>query len=335
MIDDSVLAGRIPRLGTISTGRGVEATARSGSTYGRPTREKTLVFHTNDVEIAEAVRSTFGGTIETDSPTWEFDVVTGVREAPITALAGGFRQSLEAWRAAECLRRCDGVTMSTADGRPSSEPCRCDVEMARGQDRLCSPSTILPALVDLPVERFGVWEIRSTGWGTAAAIKGAMSALAMVGAASSQVPAVLSMVDRTTRDASGEVRDVVELHLTLALGPDALTAIATGERPALPAPPVTDDDRRQALMETWSDLHARASRLGLRDHLADDYRDRYGGVGFDELTVGQLGEWVELVADTVAEHEQILRSEAAEAAGDGPRSSLPPVPAEPGTSRPG
>jgi len=313
MIQDEVLQGRIPRLGSITIGRGVERESRKGNTYAQPTKSQTLVFHTNDPEVANAVQMRFGGDIATDSPTWECDVVTDVREAEVVILAAGFRQALELWRAAECLRRCDGVTMQTRPGRPVNEPCACEPEMERGQDRQCKPSTNLPVLVELDdVERFGVWEIKSTSWGTASAIKGTMRALAMVGATQSSVPAIVSMVDRTVRDSTGQVRDVTEIHATIARSHDTLAALAA-QAPSLDGPEPaalgagSDNAERASLMEEWSALSSRAHGLGLRQRLVEDWRGQFGsGREFDDLDVEEIRGWVALVEATVADEEAMI-----------------------------
>ena len=299
MIDDGVLAGRIPRLGTITVGRGTEATSKRGGTYARPTRAKTLVMHTNDPEIANAVQVRFGGDIATDSPTWDYDVVTDTREMPVTVLPAGFRQSLELWRAAECVRRCDGVRMTTRDGRPTDEPCVCDVEMAAGAERACKPSTILPVLVTLDVERFGVWEIRSNAWGTAAAIKGSMQALQMVGSGASSVPAIVTMVDRTVRDAKGDVHEVPEIHITIAQTHAALSRPSTA---ALPVAPEVDD--RAMLLSEWSRLQQAAHAAGITDALKAAWRARgWAGVQVEDLSVDDLTDWVADVDGAVADAE--------------------------------
>ena len=322
MIDDEVLHGRIPRLGSITVGRGVETRSQKGKTYGRPTRSQTLVFHTNDPELANAVQVRFGGDIMRDSPTWDFDVVTGVREAEVVVLASGFRQALEDWRAAECMRRCDGVRMSTENGRPCHKPCVCNEEIERGEERRCKPHTVLPMLVDLDAERFGVWEVRSTSWGTASAIKGTMKALAMVGAAQGSVPAVLSMVDRTVRDTSGEVREITEMHVTIAQSHRTLSALA-GQAEALGGPALSqipaegEDTERLSLMQEWSDLHVRSHGIGLRQQLVDDWTAMFGGGReFDDLHIEELRSWVTLVRSTVEDHERIIREEGATAAHD-------------------
>ena len=323
MIDDDVVRARIPRLGTITTGRGVEAASRKGNTYARPTKASTLVFHTDDREVAEAVHARLGGEIVEDSPTWSVDVVTAVREVELVILPHGFRQALELWRAAECLRRCDGRTMQTENGRPVSAPCICDREMEQGRDRACKPVTILPALVELDVERFGVWEVRSNSWGTAASIKGTISALQMVGAALGSVPAVLSMVDRTVRDSENRVREVVELQCAIAKSHRSLTELASQAQHAIGTPalgelPAGDEGTRLELMQQWSDLQARAHRLGLRETLANDWREMFGSEprrDFADLSVDELRAWVELVRGTVDDAEQVLRDEQAEATG--------------------
>ena len=337
MIDDDVVRARIPRLGTITTGRGQEATSRQGRAYARPTRAETLVFHTDDPELANAVQVKLGGDVLRDSPTWSYDVVTDAREAEVLILPTGFRQHLELWRAAECIRRCDGRQMSTLNGRPTAQPCACDDELAQGRERACKPTTILPSILDLDVERFGVWEIRSGSWGTAAAIKGTMTALQMVGATGGTVPAILSMVDRQVRDTERRVHDVVELHVTIAQSHRTLEALASRAAEAIGTPPTGelpagDEHRRLELMQQWSDLQARAHRLGLREQLADDWRQMFGTEprrDFGDLSVDELAGWVELVAGTVDDHEAILRREADEATTDAAlEGEGPPHPAE-------
>lgn len=344
MIDDDVLGGRIPRLGTITTGRGVESTSKAGNAYSRPTKADTLVFHTDDPEVAYAVQLRFGGDLQTDSPSWDYDVVTDTRTADVLVLPEGFRQDLELWRAAECIRRCSGVTMRTRDGRPTAEPCLCEQEISQGQERACKPSTVLPVLVDLDVERFGVWEIRSTSWGTAHAIKGTISALRLVGATQGSVPAVLSMVDRQVRDASRQVRDIVELHLTIARSHRSLSELASRAAAAIDAPPLGelpagDDADRLELMQAWSDLQSRAHRLGLREILADEWRSLFGSEPrreFADLTVDELRGWVDVVRSEVTSAEEMIRAESADARGsrvsDGdpgpaatPPADVPPV----------
>lgn len=315
MINDDVMPGRIPRLGTVTTGRGVEATSKRGQSYSQPTRGTTLVFHTNDGEVADALQRRLGGSIHTDSPTWGYDVETDSRTVDVQAYPAGFRQALELWRAGECLRRCDGVTMS----RPAGQACACAAEIDQGQDRACAPSTILPVLVDLPVDRLGLWEVRSSSWGTAANVKGTIRALAMLGVSTEAVPCRLEMVDRTVRDPQGEARDVVEFALTITQSRASLAALTADELPAgdrdeLPAGPSAD---RQAAADEWEQLVPRIAELGLRDLLAERWRNVYGsGVGFADLSDDQFRSWVNEVADVVAEQEQPAGDPEGVAAGD-------------------
>lgn len=332
MIDDDVVRARIPRLGTITTGRGVEATSRKGGQYARPTKAQTLVFHTDDEEVAAAVHRKLGGELVADSPTWGHDVVTGVREVDLLILPSGFRQDLVLYRAAECLRRCDGRMMSTQAGRPVSAPCVCESEIAQGRDRACKPSTILPAMVELDVERFGVWEVRSNSWGSASNVKGTMVALQMVGALDA-VPAVLSMVDRQVRDADRNVRDVVELQVAIARSHRSLTELASEAQQAIGTPalselPAGDDGARLDLMQDWSDLQGRAHRLGLRQTLVSDWRTMFGSEpkrDLADLSLDELRSWVSLVDGTVSDAEQVIRDEQAEATGSRESAAGPPA----------
>ena len=326
MIDDSILHARIPRLGTITTGRGVERTSsRTGNTYAQPTKASTLVFHTDDADVARAVAERFGGRVLDESPTWAHDVETTARAIDALAIPAGFRQALESWRAAECSRRCDGVTMSTLDGKPTSRSCLCAEELAQGRERVCTPSTILPLIIELDVERFGVWELRSNAWGTASSIKGTMTALAMVGATQGSVPVIVSMVDRKVRDTAGEVHSVVELTVAIARSHASLAQLA-GQAAQLDAPAIvelpagtTDDGARLDLMQEWADLQGRAHRAGLRETLQSEWRALFGESGkasFDDLDLAELEAWVTIVRGEVAEAERGDALRAAESDAD-------------------
>jgi hypothetical protein len=236
MIDPEILAPRIPRLGTITTGYGVEATSQRGKSYSRPTRADAFVFHTNDPEVANAVQVALGGDLSTDSPTWEYDVVTEARRLEVDLLPAGIGQNLEQWRAAQVARRCDGVTMSTLDGQRTSQPCLCAVEMAQGRERACDPHTRMPLLVELDLDRFGVWEVKSTAWGTARNVAGVRAALTMAGVTSGRVPAIVTMVDREVRDAQNQVHTVAEIEVAIASSISSLASLASGT-PALVGTP--------------------------------------------------------------------------------------------------
>lgn len=321
MIDESVLNARIPRLGTITVGRGVEATSKRGASYSRPTRAKTFVFHTDDEEVADAVQATLGGEVVTDSPTWDYDVVTEARSFEALLLGPGWRQHLELWRAAECLRRCDGIRMVTKDGRPiNEEPCACQPEIDRGYERACRPTTIMPVILDLDVERLGIWEVRSNSWGTASALAGTMRALGFAGAAGASVPTIVSMVDRTVRDSDGTPREVTEIHAAIAQSQRSLAALASSaaalDAPGMPTLPSGGEEAdRLALMEEWGGLQGQAHSLGLRQTLVEDWRQMFGsGRRFEDLDVAELRGWVEVVRGTVQDAERAIEEERAEAA---------------------
>lgn len=323
MINDDVMPGRIPRLGTVTTGRGTEATSKRGATYSQPTRSRTLVFHTNDGEVADSVQRRLGGSVHTDSPTWGYDVETDSRTVDVQVYPAGFRQALELWRAGECLRRCDGVTMS----RPAGQACACAAEIEQGQDRACAPSTILPVLVDLPVDRLGLWEVRSSSWGTAANMKGTIRVLAMLGVATEAVPCRLEMVDRTVRDPQGEARDVVEFALTITQSHANLAALTSGD-PGRDEIPASVD--RQAAAEEWEQLRPRITELGLRDVLAERWRTVHGsGTTFADLSDEAFREWVNEVADLVSEQEEPAGDPEAVGDGQGPAEPALPEPAGP------
>lgn len=296
-IDPSVLRPRVPRLGSITVGRGVAATStRTGKDYARPQRESTLVFHTNDGLLADAVHTKFGGTIHRDSPTWDYDVVTAATEVPVSTLISLFRQDLVQYAAAKTVRRCDGTTVTTVDGRPSGGPCLCKVEMAAGAERACAPETVMPVLLDLDVDRMGTWEVRSVSWGTAANIAGTLRLLLATGW-KSEVPAILSMRTRTVRDRNDKVWEVPELHLTPAV---TLAALASGQVQALPgqddggsrgeleAGPSEDERAAATLLDVWQNLFERASAVGAAGEVRGWWAKQLPGRAPAELGVAEL-----------------------------------------------
>lgn len=278
MIRDEVVYARVPRLGTITTGYGQERQARSGATVPQPIRSDTLVFHTQDASLAEAAHATYGGRIVTDSPSWAFDVVTEVREIDATLVRVLFRQALEHWKRGECARRCDGVETSTIDGRPNVRPCVCSAEIARGADRLCKPHTIMPVLLNLPAERFGVWEVRTAGWRSASALKGTLAVVKMLGDPP-LVPVVVRMDTGQGRTAQGKVVDVTEITAVVAQSPPDLAQLAAAARPELPGG--RDDEGRAVLMERWEVALDRADRAA--DLGTTEPRDQI------DALVGKLG----------------------------------------------
>lgn len=285
MIHDSVLGGRIPRVGTITTGRGVESSSKAGKQYSRPSRSDTLVFHCDDEQVANAVRDKFGGQVVTSSMTWAYDVVTDVTCADVQMLPAGFRQSLELWSAASCLRRCDGVTMSTFNGQPTDKPCMCD---AAGQERDCKPHTTLPVLVDLDVERFGVWEVKSTGWQTAANLKGTIQALALTGRTVTTVPGVIEMRPRVVKDAKGETHNINELLAQIAVSNESMATLPAGV-------PVEIGAGQPAAVSEWEELLEFAQAAGVVDSLRAKYADMFGDVRINELSEADLGVWLDFV----------------------------------------
>jgi hypothetical protein len=293
MIRDEVVYARVPRLGTITTGYGQERQAKSGATVPLPRRSDTLVVHTQDATLAEAAQATYGGKVVTDSPSWSFDVVTDVRELHATMVRVLFRQALELWKRGECARRCDGVETSTIDGRPNVRPCVCSAEMARGADRACKPHTVMPVLLDLPAERFGVWEVRTSGWRSASALKGTLAVVKMLGDPP-LVPVVVRMDTGQSRTNRGQVVDVTEITAVVAQAPPDLAQLVAASRPELTAG--GDDEGRAVLLERWEvalDRADRAAELGTtepRDQI-DALVARLGRP-LSSLTVDQLEQTV-------------------------------------------
>jgi len=285
MIDDTVMSGRIPRVGTITTGRGVEASSKAGKAYSRPSRSDTLVFHCDDGEVANAVQVKYGGSVVSSSLTWAYDVVTEATRVEVQMLPAGFRQSLELWSAAQCLRRCDGVNMSTFEGQPVSKPCMCS---ASAEDRDCKPHTVLPVLVDLDVPRFGVWEVKSTGWGSAANLKGTVQALQLTGRAVTTVPGVVEMRERLVKDSKGETHKVHELHAHIAVSADNIAALPTGNVAAITG-------GQPDVFQEWEGLLDFASSIGETERLRVQYAEMFGDVRTHELSEADMRVWVDYV----------------------------------------
>lgn len=315
-IDPSVVAPRVPRLGTITVGRGKTASSQAGREYSQPRREDTLVFHTNDGEVANAVQMLFGGDVFTESPTWGFDVVTDATQMTVRTLTSLFRQDLCAYSRSQTLRRCDGVRMSMIEGRPASADCLCVGEMAAGKDRTCSPYTNMPVLIDLDVDRAGTWEVKSTSWGTAANIAGTMRLLLATGL-TGEVPAILEMRKRVVKDAKGETHEVPELHLTPAV---SLAALTGDSRPALDSgaadddePPMSaEDDRALAVLnEIWESLLERAGRLDILPAVREWWRTRHGGRPPEQLGLADMRTAVEEVRAIVDDVEASMVAAAA------------------------
>lgn len=324
-IGDDTLGPNIVRLGTITCGRTTERERDDGSTYRAPAKAETLVFHTDDLALATALVDAYGGTVYEDSPNWRYDVVTDTTEVEVEILASGFRQWLEAWATASCLRRCDGTTMVTRDGNATSEPCLCAAELAAGADRTCKPHTTLPVLIDLPVDRFGVWECRSTSWGAARSIKGTISTLDLIGATGRLSRGILRAEEAITRDPQNRVRRHYELSLAIAESRAALEAgMASGarslpsageDRPELPA---GTDPVRAALVDAWSSLVVRAKATdGGYEQLRADW-DGYRGDAENpaDLDVDRFREWIDLARATVEDYEASRTGETVPPAAD-------------------
>lgn len=324
-IGDDTLGPNIVRLGTITCGRTIEF-ERDGDTKRRPEKESTLTFHTDDLTIATALVDAYGGQTYEDSPNWQYDVVTEATEIEVEILASGFRQWLVQYATAKCLRRCDGTRMVTRDGKGVDEPCACAPEIEAGAERACKPSTVLPVLIDLPVDRFGVWECRSTSWGAARSIKGTVSTLDLIGATGRLSRGILRAEEAITRDPQNRVRRHYELSLSIAESRAALEAgMAAGarslpsageERPALPHGP---DPVKGALLDSWRTLIERARVVGAYDQIRTDW-EQYRGEEErpEDLDRDRLRTWLDVVRATVEEFERPDDDAGAPAAGTAP-----------------
>lgn len=287
MIDPSVIEPRTPRLGTITTGRGVAATSSKGRSYNRPTRTDCFVVHTDVEQAAAAVADRFDGTTMRDSDTWDFDVLVPARTIPVHVLVPQFRQAMELWTAGQCHRRCDGVTASHVRGVGEGVPCVCD----SGAARECSPTTVMPVLLDLGLPMLGTWEVRSSSYGTAGNLSGTIRMLTSTVRAGAVVPADLSLQDRKVRDSEGRVWDTVEMLLYPTVGLDglagALDAPAGGR--GLPAP----DRDRDVLMARWSRLLESVDDV-TRGRLQAAWRSQgHGATQVGDLDIPDLLAWVE------------------------------------------
>jgi hypothetical protein len=243
------------------------------------------VFHCDDGDVANAVQVQYGGNVMSSSLTWAYDVVTEATRAEVQMLPAGFRQSLELWSAAQCLRRCDGVTMSTFEGQATSKPCMCS---SSPDERDCKPHTVLPVLLDLDVQRFGVWEVKSTGWGSAANLKGTVQALQLTGRSVTTVPGVIEMRERLVKDSKGDTHKVHELHAHIAVSADNMTALPAGVPAAISA-------GQPDVFQEWEGLLDFASTIGETERLRVQYGEMFGDVRTHELSESDMRVWVDYV----------------------------------------
>ncbi|MDX1745965.1 MAG: hypothetical protein R3324_08515, partial [Halobacteriales archaeon] len=230
-----------------------------------------------------------------------------VRTIEVQALPLMFRQWFELWATAKCLRRCDGETMVTVDGRaPETETaCVCASELASGADeRSCSPTTVLPCLVDIGLPRLAMWEVRATSFGTAGNLKGTMQLLG--DEPPQRVPMLLSLNDRKVRDAADKVWDVTEIVATPLAAPGQQIEAPALDRPAPAALMDGNDNARVALLDEFDRMVDRMKAAGVYDLIREDWEHfRWN----DETTpadigdVARLRDWIEIVRATVADAE--------------------------------
>lgn len=300
MIDDAIMPARLTTIGTITVGTTNER--------GHPQRSSTFVFHTDDDKAAKAVQGTYGGTVVTEQGNWQYDVVTDVTEFNAGAIPAGFRQWMEQWATAKCLRRCTGTRMVTRDGKPTDEPCLCAAE-GKSPGEVCSPSTAIPLVVDLPrLPRLSLWDLKSTAFGSARNLKDAYTTMqVMVADPGVTIPVVVRAVGTKVRDRDGKVWDTTEMSLTVAAGTQTLAQIGTADEPqALDSGDDPERRARAALIDEFGRLIDRAKHAGVYDQVRADwdaFRDDADDPDPAALDSERLGRWVDLVRSTVEDAE--------------------------------
>jgi hypothetical protein len=161
------LGVRYRELGRLRMGQRVDTgRVKDGRKVQRPAKLETWRLTSTDWRLIDRAAELYGGKPETwaDAPGWNHEKQTGVRQFQVTTEANdvpvmlppevALSQAMEAWKAAECLRRCDGTW-----DQISGAECLCSDE----ESPLCKPTTRLSVLLtDMP--GLGVWRLETHGW---------------------------------------------------------------------------------------------------------------------------------------------------------------------------
>lgn len=147
------LQKRARELGRIRTG--------NKGAKGQPQRLEKFRLTSASRALLERVAELYGGTVREwdNGGLTQFEVYTEATRLPILVPPQPVSQWYEAWTAAGCKHRCDGV-----NDMISGEPCRADDPLhVQAQSH---PTTRLKVVLR-DVEGLGVWRLESHGWNAA------------------------------------------------------------------------------------------------------------------------------------------------------------------------
>ena len=231
------LAPRYRELGRLRMGERLDTgRTKNGKPVKRPAKLETWRFTSTDWRLIQCAAQLYGGEPSRwdDAPGWNADKETGVRQFQVTTEANdvpvmlppevALSQAMEAWTAAECLRRCDGQFDEI-----SGAECLCKDEQDDGEAALCKPTTRLSVLLaDMP--GLGVWRLETHGWYAARELVPMVRMAATFGAGQ-RFRLRIDPRQRQTTDAAGK-------HVTYLFGVPVLdTDLTPGELlAATPAP---------------------------------------------------------------------------------------------------
>jgi hypothetical protein len=161
------LGVRYRELGRLRMGQRVDTgREKNGRKVYRPEKLDRWRFTSTDWRLIARAAELYGGEPSRweEAPGWNTEKQSGVRQYQVTTEENdvpvmlppevALSQSMEAWKAAECLRRCDGTW-----DQISGAECLCSQE----ETPLCKPTTRLSVLLtDMP--GLGVWRLETHGW---------------------------------------------------------------------------------------------------------------------------------------------------------------------------
>lgn len=147
------LQKRARELGRIRTGRKGDR--------GQPQRLEKFRLTSASKPLLERVAELYGGTVQTwdNGGLTQYEVYTESTRLPILVPPQPVSQWYEAWTAAGCKHRCDGV-----NNMISGEPCKADDPLHIQAQ--AHPTTRLKVVLR-DVEGLGVWRLESHGWNAA------------------------------------------------------------------------------------------------------------------------------------------------------------------------
>lgn len=206
------LGSRPPEAGRIRIGEQVpDPKSRTGKRMKSLT---TFRFTSPDRDIIEHIARDYGGKAEAwnepkANPSQQWQVTTTRSEIPVRLIPDGINTHYELWSGSGCVRRCDGLEVSTpklvGEGwEPSFQPCLCTQENLRKCDPHTRLSVVLPDFAFL-----GVWRLESKGWNALEELPGMHALMLGIAQRGGMVDAVLSIEKRERITPTGKKKFVV------------------------------------------------------------------------------------------------------------------------------